>query len=100
MNISGFFNTYPGMDKAQSFCHSIIAFIVVERAMSLWRISNPLIRQRFGLLVILLPAVSFPVYQLINPERGSISFRLESLFDMNRWLNIELWGSVPLGLFF
>jgi Zn-dependent protease with chaperone function len=100
MNISGFFNTYPGMYIAQSFCHSIIAFIIVERAMNLWRISNPLIRQRFGLLVILLPIVSFPVYQLINPERGSISFRMESLFDMNRWLNLELWGAVPLGLFF
>jgi len=100
MNISGLLNTYPGMYMAQAFCHSIIAFIIVERAMRLWRINNPLIRQRFGLLVILLPIVSFPTYQLINPYRGSISFRLGALFDISRWLNLELWGRVPLGLFF
>lgn len=88
------------MYMAQAFCHSIITFIIVERAVHLWRISNPLIRQRFGLLVILLPALSFPLYQLINPERGSISFRLGALFDINRWLNLELWGAVSLGLFF
>jgi Zn-dependent protease with chaperone function len=100
MNISVFFNTYPGMYIAQAFCHSIIAFIIVERAMRLWKISNPLIRQRFGLLVIFIPLVSFPAYQLINPDRGSISFRLGALFDINRWLNLELWGVVPLALFF
>lgn len=88
------------MYMTQAFCHSIIAFIIVERAMHLWKIHNPLTRQRFGIVVILLPIVSFPAYQLINPERGSISFRLEALFDMNRWLNLELWGAVPLGLFF
>jgi Zn-dependent protease with chaperone function len=100
MNVSGFFNTYPGMYIAQAFCHSIIAFIIVEKALNLWKISNPLIRQRFSLLVILLPTVSFPVYQLINPDRGSISFRLESLFDINRWLNLELWGTITLALLF
>jgi len=100
MNISVFFNTYAGMYIAQAFCHSVIALIIVERVIHLWDISNPLIRQRFGLLVIVLPVVSFPFYQLINPDRGSISFRLGSLFDINRWLNLELWGSVPLGLLF
>lgn len=85
---------------AQAFCHSVIAFILVERVIQLWDISNPLIRQRFGLLVIVLPVVSFPLYQFINPDRGSISFRLGSLFDMSRWLNLDLWGVVPLGLFF
>lgn len=100
MNLSGFFNTYPGMYMAQAFCHSVIAFILVERVIQLWDINNPLIRQRFGLLVIVLPVVSFPLYQFINPDRGSISFRLGSLFDMSRWLNLDLWGVVPLGLFF
>lgn len=85
---------------AQTFCHSVIAFIIVERVIQLWDINNPLIRQRFGLLVIVLPVISFPLYQFINPDRGSISFRLGSLFDMNRWLNLDLWGAIPLGLFF
>ncbi|PKL52583.1 MAG: hypothetical protein CVV37_00600 [Nitrospira bacterium HGW-Nitrospira-1] len=85
---------------AQTFCHSVIAFIIVDRAMTLWNITNPLSRQRFQMMVVLLPVFSFPLYQLINPGRGSISFRLESLFDVNRWLNLELWGTIPLGVFF
>ncbi len=94
------FNSYFGMFMAQAFCHSIIAFIVVDRAVYLWSINNPLIRQRFHLIVVLLPVFSFPLYQAINPDRGSVSFRMESLFDINRWLNLELWGAIPLGLFF
>ncbi|MCL4490811.1 MAG: M48 family metalloprotease [Nitrospirae bacterium] len=104
MNISSFFssffNSYLGMFMAQAFCHSIIAFIVVDRAVYLWSINNPLIRQRFHLIVVLLPVFSFPLYQIINPDRGSISFRLGALFDINRWLTLELWGTIPLGLFF
>jgi len=46
-----------------------------------------------------LPIFSFPVYQLINPDRASIAFRLGALFDINRWLNLEL-GGVPFSLFF
>ncbi|MBI5739980.1 MAG: M48 family metalloprotease [Nitrospirae bacterium] len=99
MHISVYFDTYPGMYMAQAFCHSVIAFIMVERAITLWKINSPLIRQRFGLLVILLPIFSFPLYQLINPDRASIAFRLGALFDINRWLNLEL-GGVPLGALF
>ena len=100
MNLSGFFNSYPGMYIAQSFLHSLIAAIIIDRAIQLWNINNPLIRQRFRLMVVLLPVFLFPLYQLINPDRGYISFRLKSLFDINRWLNLELWSSIPLGLFF
>lgn len=85
---------------AQACCHSIIAFVVVNMAMHIWHINNPLIRQRFHLIVVLLPVSSFPLYQIINPDRGSISFRIGALFDINRWLNLELWGAIPLGLFF
>jgi len=100
MNIAGFLSSYPGMYMAQAFCHSIIAFIVIDRAMHLWDINNPLLRQRFQMMVVLLPVFSFPLYQLINPDRGSVSFRLGSLFDVNRWLHLELWGTIPLGAFF
>ncbi len=94
------FNSYLGMFMTQAFCHSIIAFIVVDRAVYLWSINNPLIRQRFHLIVVLLPVFSFPLYQAINPDRVSVSFRMEALFDINRWLNLELWETIPLGLFF
>lgn len=100
MHLSSFFNSWLGMYITQSFIHSLIAAIIVDRAIHLWGITNPLIRQRFRLIIILFPIFSFPVYQLLNPDRGSIYFRLESLFDINRWLNLELWGIIPLSLFF
>jgi beta-lactamase regulating signal transducer with metallopeptidase domain len=100
MNISNFFNTYAGMYVAQAFCHSLIAALIVDRAIQAWGITNPLVRQRFSLIVMILPLVSYPLYQLINPNRGSVSFRLETLFDINRWLNLELWGIIPVNLLF
>jgi beta-lactamase regulating signal transducer with metallopeptidase domain len=44
--------------------------------------------------------LSCPLYQLINPERGSVNFRLDTLFDSSRWLNLELWDKLPLSLVF
>lgn len=100
MNISNFFDSYIGMYIAQAFCHSLTSALIIDRAVQAWKITNPLMRQRFSLIVLGFPIVSFPAYQIINPDRGSISFRLETLFDINRWLNLELWGKVPLGLLF
>jgi Zn-dependent protease with chaperone function len=100
MSISSFFNSYLGMYIAQSVCHSLISAIIVDRSLQSWKITNPVIRQRFSFIVILFPIFSFPIYQIINPERGSISFRLEALFDINRWLNLELWGKFPMGVIF
>ncbi len=100
MNASDFFNSYIGMYIAQAFSHSLIAALIVDRAIQAWKIANPVVRQRFSLIVMVFPIFSFPLYQTMNPQRGSISFRLEALFDINRWLNIELWGKVPLNLLF
>ena len=100
MNFSNFFNSYAGMYMAQAFCHSVIAALIVDRAIQAWGISNPVVRQRFSLIVMVFPILSFPVYQIINPDRGSLSFRLEALFDINRWLNMELWGKLPLSMLF
>jgi len=100
MSISNFFNSSVGMYVAQAFSHSLIAALVVDRAIQAWRISSPLMRQRFSLIVILFPLVSFPIYQIMDPERGSLSFRLDTLFDINRWLNLEIWGLVPVSLLF
>ncbi len=88
------------MYVAQSFCHSIIASVIMDQALRAWKIDDPLIRQRFRLTVVLFPIFSFPLYQLINPDRGSVLFRLDALFDVNRWLNVELWGVIPLSLLF
>jgi hypothetical protein len=100
MDISGLFNSPYGMYITQSFCHAVIAAFIVHIALEVWKIEDPLIRQRFRLIVILFPIVSFPLYQMINPERSSLSFRFGALFDASRWMNLELWGSVPLGVLF
>ena len=100
MNISSLLNSIPGIYMAQAFIHSLIAAIIVDRAIQTWDITNPLIKQRFRLIIILLPIFLFPIYQVINPDRGSISFRLGAFLDINRWLDLELWGKVPLSIFF
>jgi Zn-dependent protease with chaperone function len=99
MDISNFLNSYCGMYIVQSTFHALISAIIVDRAIQVWKINNPLVRQRFRLIIVLFPIFLFPIYQLINPDRGLIYFRMEALFDVNRWLNIELWGKIPLGFF-
>lgn len=100
MTIASFFNSWPGMYLAQSFLHSLIAAVVVDTALLAWKIENPAVRQRFRLLVVVMPMAAFPLYQTVSAERGSALFRLEVIFDVNRWLNIELWGAIPLGAIF
>lgn len=88
------------MYLAQSFIHSLIAALIVDTALLAWKIEAPVIRQRFRLLVIVLPIISFPLYETITPERSSALFRLDAYFDIGRWLDLELWGTVPVGLLF
>ena len=100
MSISTFFNSFAGMYVAQSFCHSIIVAVIADQALKAWRVETPEVRQRFRLIAIIFPIVSFPLYQLVNPDRSSALFRLGSLFDINRWLSMEIWGLIPVGLLF
>jgi Zn-dependent protease with chaperone function len=100
MSISTFFSSFLGMYVAQSFCHSLIASVLMDQALRAWRIDDPLIRQRFRLTVVFFPIFSFPFYQAINPDRSSVLFRLNALFDVNRWLNVEIWGAISFGLLF
>ena len=88
------------MYLVQSFIHSLIAAFIVDTALIAWKIESPIMRQRFRLLVIITPLVSFPLYQLITPDRGSALFRLDALFDFVRWLNLEIWGVIPVGALF
>ena len=96
MGISAFLNSYLGSYIVQSFFHSVIAAIVVEIAIKAWGIRNPKVRQRLLLIVVIFPIFSYPAYQIINPQRSSVYFRLESLFDSSRWLNMELWSLIPI----
>ncbi len=90
--MTDFLYTYAGMYLAQSLCHSAVAAAVADSSLLAWRIMDPRVKQRFRLIVIVAPVVSFPLYQLINPGRGSIQFRLDALFDVNRWFFLEVFG--------
>lgn len=98
MEFSSFFQSYTGTYLVQSFFHSLMALLIVEIAITAWRLRRPLVRQRFLFLVLVVPVFSFPAYRLLNPARDSIYFRLGALFDSGRWLNLEMFGGVPVGL--
>jgi hypothetical protein len=74
--------------------------VIADQALRAWKLEAPEVRQRFRLIAIIFPIVSFPLYQMLNPDRSSTLFRLGSLFDINRWLSMELWGLIPIGLLF
>ncbi len=88
------------MYLVQSFLHSLIAAFIVDTALIAWKIESPVMRQRFRLMVIIAPLVSFPLYQAITPDRGSALFRLDALFDIVRWFNLEIWGVISVGALF
>ncbi|MDA8099665.1 MAG: hypothetical protein M0042_08565 [Nitrospiraceae bacterium] len=100
MHIDAFFHSWVGMFVTQSILHTLVAALIVDTALSAWNIANPAVRQRFRLLVVILPVVTFPLYQAISPERGSPLFRLDAVLDVTRWFNLQLWGAFPLGLLF
>ena len=100
MDLTNLFNAYPGIHIVQAFFHSLIAAVVADRAIIAWNIRSPMVRQKFHLIAVFGPVFSYPLYQWISPERGSIQFRLGALFDSNRWLSPELWDVLPLGLLF
>lgn len=97
---SSFFTTsWVGIFLAQSFFHSLIAAVIVDRSLAVWDIRTPLIRQRFRSLILFLPLVSLPLYHSLTPNRTAFTFRTEALFDSSRWLGLELWSALPLHFF-
>jgi len=95
MSLSDFLVTLPGRYLVESMCHSATAAIVVESALRAWRFRQPVVQQRFRTLVILLPVVAFPVYQLLVPSRGTMSSRLHSLLNSDGWLYLEPIPGLP-----
>jgi Zn-dependent protease with chaperone function len=94
-------NSPPGLYVVQTFLHSLIAILIIERAIKIWQIGNPLSQFRYRLMTVVLPLFMLPIYQLINPERSSFAFREEkAIFSMNRWLSLELWDVIPLSTVF
>lgn len=100
MSIGTFFNSYMGIYATQAFFHSLIAALIADRALAIWQIRDPAIKQRFSLIAVLFPLFSVPLFHLINPARTSISFRLDALFDSSRWMNMAIVGTFSLGWIF
>jgi Zn-dependent protease with chaperone function len=98
MDLTTLFSTQPGVYVVQAFLHSLMAAIIVDRSILAWDIRNPVVRQKFHLVAVFLPVFSYPVYQMIDADRGSVQFRLATLFDSSRWLSIEVWNVLPVGL--
>lgn len=79
----------------QCLLHSFIVAFVVEALLKIWNEERPLLCFKFRLLVILMPVLSFPLYQLIYPQRGSLGFRKDiAIFDINQWLLLRLGNGI------
>jgi Zn-dependent protease with chaperone function len=91
-----FLNSYAGMFITQSVLHSAVAAVLADCCIAAWGITAPNHRQSLRIGVILIPILAFPVYQLLDPERGTIYFRLDALMDSGGWLLMKLWGYVPV----
>ncbi|HTZ17359.1 MAG TPA: M56 family metallopeptidase [Dissulfurispiraceae bacterium] len=96
LDMTAAISSYWGMYAVQIVIHSVIASVLAECALLCWNIRAPNVKQWFRFMVVLLPIVSFPVYQDIAPDRGDLYFRLESLLDSNRLFFVGQWGGISL----
>lgn len=79
----------------QCTLHSFIIALAVEVLLKIWHEERPLLRLRFRVLIILIPVLSFPLYQLIYPQRGGFGFRKDiAIFDINQWLLLRLGDGI------
>ena len=95
MSLSGFFHSFPGLYATQAFFHSLVASIVAEIAIKAWNVRDPAVRQRILLVPVVVPVFLFPFFRLIGPERDSTYFRLGTIFESGRWLELEMLGTHP-----
>jgi hypothetical protein len=96
MSLSGFFHSYPGLYVTQAFFHSLVASIVAEIAIKAWDVRDPAVRQRVFLVPVVAPVFLLPLFQLFRPDRGSTYFRLGTIFESGRWLELEMLGIHPV----
>jgi Zn-dependent protease with chaperone function len=95
MFVSDLLATLPGRYLVESVWHSLTAVIVVESALRAWRFHQPVVQQRFRTLIILLPALASPIYQWLDPTRGTMSSRLQGLLNTDGWLYLEPVPGLP-----
>jgi Zn-dependent protease with chaperone function len=85
----------------QTVVHSFVTLLIIESSLRIWQVENARERFRYRLLIIILPFFMFPVFQFVDPGRGSFYFVQDSaIFSSMRWLRIDLFGKLPIGFIF
>lgn len=84
----------------QTVIHSITASLIVEGALISWNIRAPYLKQWFRMMIVFIPVIAFPIYQVISPHRGDVYFRLNSLFDSHRLFFFEIYNNISLSTIF
>lgn len=96
-----FLTSTGGEFLVQSVFHSLVITFIVEALIQIWDISKPSQKLKFYLTILWFPIVSWPIYQLIYPQRGSQAFRDGMvLVDLSRWLRWDMGGLIPLWYIF
>ena len=85
----------------QAIVHALVAALVVEALVRLWRVEIPDLRLAFRLLVLAFPLLVLPAFFLLAPARGEEWFRERwAIFVGGRWgeLGVRGVGVGELGL--
>src|SRR5574341_378895 len=81
----------------ESILQALVAAFVLAALARAWRVEDPGVRVRLGLVAIACPALLAPLLHAFAPGRGTDAFRDGvALFDSARWNDIRLAG-VGLG---
>lgn len=96
-----YLDSFLCMYMVQSVLHAVITLFLVEMSLKIWEIQDPRECFRYRLHILVLPLLMFPLFQLANPNRGSLYFIEDTaIFSSFRWLSILLWGKIPFYVLF
>lgn len=96
-----FLSSYAGGFAVQSVVHSLVTLLIVEMSVRIWEIDEPHERFKYRLIVLVMPFLMYPVFQMLNPGRGSFYFvHDEALFSSMRWIGLEVYGKTPFAVAF
>jgi beta-lactamase regulating signal transducer with metallopeptidase domain len=88
---------YPCMYVVQSVVHSVIALFLIEMSLKIWKITDAREQFRYRLQALVMPLIMFPLFQFVNPDRGSFYFIEDTaIFSSSRWMRIDLFDKIPL----
>lgn len=73
--------------------HSLVASLIVEAVLRLWRVDEPELKLRLRLFVVAMPLVLVPAFELLAPFRHRPPFEDGlALFVSRRWASVRLFG--------